>query len=150
MNSQTYYINVQDQAALSKYPFKYFLEDVLTKQPFVLIVTAPWCGHCVHFKPEIAKSMKTLKAKKPVSSTTKKGGNVKKNKVILHLSDDTMQHITQSHSNSVLGKLLSQNVNGFPTTLGASALNRNTMNINHFNKERTAENLSSFIDETHQ
>lgn len=150
MNSPTYYIDVQDEVSLKQFPFRYFLENIITKQPFVLIITAPWCGHCVHFKPEIMKSMKKFKAQKPVPSKTSKGGSSKNNKVILHLSDETMQHITQAHGNTVLGQLLSQNVNGFPTTLGASAIQSNTMKITHFNNERTAENLSNFINETHK
>lgn len=135
------YIDAQKEYKLKSATFQYFVENVLGLQPFILIVTAPWCGHCVQFKPEIKKTLDGIKA----SNVPYKG---KEPCVyILHLSDETMQHIVSHHRQSLLGQVVAQNVNGFPTCLLASTINKsNKMNILHFEGERTSQNLHKFVE----
>lgn len=145
------YIDLQNMSSLKSEQFQFFIKQVVGKRPFVLIVTAAFCPHCVAFKPPLSKALKTLGATKKIVADAR---------FIVQFSDETSSHIVRNHQDSLLGQILRNNVTGYPTFLYASQLlkdemrpknhsvggnNRNTMNILHFENERTAENIADFI-----
>lgn len=156
---KTVYVDLQDPQSLMSPAFQFFVQDVVLHAPFVLLVTAEWCGHCKEFHPVIKNSLENLKAvdlaeleSAPKKKVVAKRNNkiTKKRKVgganevyVAHLSDVTHAHLT-SHDN-VLGKLLQAKVRGFPTCIGVTAKHRNKMGIMVFDEARTEDNFIRFV-----
>jgi len=145
------YIDLQNMSSLKSEQFQFFIKHVVGKKPFVLIVTAAFCPHCIAFKPPRSKALKKIGATKNLELDAR---------FIVHFSDETSSHIIRNHPDSLLGQILYNNVTGYPTFLYASQLlkeskthkggssqasNKTTMNILHFENERTAENIADFI-----
>lgn len=122
--------------------FLSFLQSVFGRKPFVLLVTAEWCGHCRVFKPEINKAVKSLKQKK---STKQRGGAI-----LVDMSDEVASHLMNTHQNHLLGSLLQNNVTGFPAMLAVNKINdsTNTMALTHFNGQRNARSVEDFLVNT--
>lgn len=156
---KTVYLDMQETLSDD---FRFFVQKVVQKKPFILIVTAEWCGHCQHFKSEaLNQALKKLKAqsrKKVVklSESTK----AKKEKVggqnntpmadvyLAHLSDETMRDITNKDDAQLqLVKELLGEVRGYPTTIAVSSRHGGQMGVMHYDGERTGNAFAQFITE---
>lgn len=139
-------IKVNEMQDLASKKFKSFMEKDFGKRAFVLVVTAEWCGHCRVFKPEIDKAIANIKKKKLPGTASQRGGD---SGILLQMSDTTSSHVMQNHGGSLLGKMLNEQVGGFPTALAVGGItSNNTMHIKHFNQERSAANFQKFMLQT--
>jgi thiol-disulfide isomerase/thioredoxin len=125
------YIDLQDASSLNSADFKTFVNKVLGKLSFVMVVTAEWCGHCKNFVPVIMKSIKESKST---------------NLHIVHVSDVVANHLMQ-HDKHLVAKILKETVSGFPTAFACSKINnKNGMHIVHFSEDRTVPNFKKFVN----
>lgn len=157
---KTVYLDMQESLSDD---FRFFVQRVVQKKPFILIVTAEWCGHCQHFKSEaLNQALKKLKAqshKKIVK--TKSSTNGKKDKVggqtnnnmadvyLVHLSDETMRDVTNNAHNVQLQlvKELLGEVRGYPTAIAVSSRHGGQMGVMHYDGERTGNAFAQFVTE---
>lgn len=135
------YLDFQELSSLNSKKFQFFANNVFEKHPFVLLVTAEWCGHCRILKPEITKGLKELKA------TKTPGG--KDAVYIVHLSHDTFSHIA-SHERLVLAKILNGIVSGYPTACVVSGVIKKTNQItSKYLEDRTSKGFVELVEAAH-
>lgn len=107
-------------------------KNVIGKVPFVMIVTASWCGHCQMTKPEWESAKKTV-AKNAVH--------------LIEVDEVAFRYLTGSMPAHPLSKLLYANVSGFPTIAAVTTTKR----IKLFSKpERSSKYLAQFIIENEE
>lgn len=94
--------NLETIDDLGSSDFNYFYDNVLGSKHFIVFVHAPWCHHCVDFKPKV-EAAHTVATKKHNEH------------ILVKISDEPFRHLTESHADTPLGKLLNANVRGFPT-----------------------------------
>ena len=151
---KTVYLDMQDTLSDD---FRFFTQEVVQKKPFILIVTAEWCGHCQHFKSEaLKKALVKVKARsnKPRRTTKAKVVGSKSNSAVAdvyvaHFSDVTMRDVinTQSSKLDLVKELLGE-VSGYPTITSVSSRHGGKMGVIHYEGERTGDAFAQFITET--
>lgn len=130
---------------LGKPAFKKFLAKQLGKQPIIIFVYAPWCGHCKMMHPEVDKAIAMVKANKG-GAVNKASNKTKKQKVVLKVSDEAMSHLTSEHPDHILADILKQAVQGFPTMIKVSSVSAtNNISIAVYKGDRTAKDIQEFM-----
>ena len=136
-------LKLQSVKSMNTKAFREFLQHVLEKKSFILMVTAHWCGHCRDFRPIAQKVIKKLKQKK----ANGQHGGASTPTYILDMSDAAFDHVRTNHQDHLFGQLLSQEVGGFPTILQVSGKHDNKMHVLHFSEERNEENFAKFVEQ---
>ena len=115
---------------ISKKPFKVFEDTILGKKPFIMFVHASFCGHCRAMYPHYKVALDEIKSQ---------------DVIIVEISDDVFRHFYSS-SDSDVGTLLKETVQGFPTLCYVPPVDqKHTIHVTHFNDERDANNIKRFL-----
>lgn len=110
--------------------FVTFQNDILYKEPFLLVVTAEWCGFCQRLKPTLAELYKTTP----------------ENRNIITISEEVQTHLSQHHPSHEVSQILSKVVSGYPSILYVEQKKSSGLNIHEFDEERTINGLRKFQD----
>lgn len=118
--------------------FRNFISKIYGQEPIVLLVTAEWCGHCTHFKPEVKKAIQNT------NNLSKKGD---KTITLVDMNDQVASHLSEHAKENSFCNILASQVRGFPTfmSIGVISKSKNTIALDHFNDERNASAVSVFI-----
>ncbi len=110
--------------------FLKFEKEMLGKRPFFMRVHAPWCGHCTNMAGDWAKFSKQSKYN------------------TVNIGEAVYKHLTDNHSERLIGKLLSDSVNGFPTLGLVSKVNNSGINFISYEGPRTAKGMQDFVKQS--
>jgi thiol-disulfide isomerase/thioredoxin len=105
----------------------------ITKMSFILLVHAPWCGHCQMLKPKLEEA---INASKDLKVT------------LVKISDEPYTHLTNTHPQHPLTRLLTSTVSGFPTLMHVRSHQtpeKTAMIYKMFEGERATPQLKAFI-----
>lgn len=107
----------------------------ITNIPFILLVHAPWCGHCQMLKPKLDAAINASKDKRVT---------------LVKISDEPYSHLTSAHPQHPLSRLLASTVSGFPTLMHVRSHEtpeKTSMVYKVFEGERDTPQLKAFIKE---
>jgi thiol-disulfide isomerase/thioredoxin len=125
-------ISINNTSDLKSEAFSKFASTI-TKISFILLVHAPWCGHCQMLNPKLDEAVNASKDKKVM---------------LVKISDEPYSHLTSAHPQHPLSRLLASTVSGFPTLMHVRAHetpDKTSMIYKMFEGERDTPQLKAFI-----
>lgn len=127
-------LSIDSTADLQSEAFGKFASQA-TRTSFILLVHAPWCGHCQMLKPRLDAAISASKGVKGL---------------LVKISDEPYTHLTSTNPNHPLSRLMSSTVSGFPTLMHVrshSTPEKTSMIYKHFEGQREVPELKAFIND---
>lgn len=113
--------------------FLNFHKDAMKNKGFNAFIVADWCGHC--------QAMSSEREKVEARAKKLKGG-----KPVVSFSADVAQHLQKEHSNNRYAQVLNSAVNGYPSIVNVSFKSKNNVEVELFEGNRVAKEISSFFN----
>ena len=109
-----------------------FEENTLGKTPFIILVYANYCMHCVNMKPDWDAAVAEHSKDTPIAQ----------------VEHAVFQHLTSVHGDNTLAQLMKESVKGFPFIATVSRKGPNdVIDVTEYNEGRTKEGFAKLMKE---
>lgn len=109
-----------------------FEENTLGKTPFIILVFANYCMHCVNMKPDWDAAVAEHSKDTPIAQ----------------VEHAVFQHLTSVHGDNTLAQLMKESVKGFPFIATVSRKGPNdVIDVTEYNEGRTKEGFAKLMKE---
>ena len=107
-----------------------FEKNTLGKTPFLILVHALYCGHCVNMKPDWDAAVLENSHDTPIAQ----------------VEHAVFQHLTSVHGDNTLARLMKESVKGFPFIATVSRKGPNdVIDVTEYNDGRTKEGFAKVM-----
>ena len=107
-----------------------FAENTLGKTPFIILVYADFCSHCVKMKPDWNTAVKNHSMDTPITQ----------------IENDVFQHLTNNHKDNLLSQIMQEGVQGFPFIATVGPMNKTgKIDVTESDQQRSVEGFGNLM-----